>query len=43
MNFKVQHLVFAIAILVAGLPMCGAGGAKAQGKEIFRFDTFGDE
>jgi len=46
MNSKVQHLVFmTVAILSFAALAQGEGLAdlQAQGKEIFRFDTFGDE
>ena len=46
MNSKAQHLVFVTAAIVGfAVPGQGAEPAdlQAQGKEIFRFDTFGDE
>ena len=46
MNSKVQHMVFATAAIL-GFAALAAGpkpaDLQAQGKEIFRFDTFGDE
>ena len=45
MAYKVQQLILAAASIVALLPLIpGTAEAQgAQGKEIFRFDTFGDE
>ena len=45
MTYKVQQLILAAASIVALVPFIpGTAEAQgAQGKEIFRFDTFGDE
>jgi hypothetical protein len=45
MAYKVQQLILAAASIVALVPLISgtAEAQGAQGKEIFRFDTFGDE
>src|SRR6187399_502263 len=45
MTYKVQQLILAAASIVALVPFIpGTAEAQgAQGREIFRFDTFGDE